>query len=236
MRGTLYKNLFQYRLELIIFGIFQLISSVALITFAAGCKDYEVDNVPFLSVIICWCMFFMSTIFEHQLFMCDENRTISSFIISTPNGAKGHVAGKYYTILLVNIAILVWYFWTDVIVCVVLGTTVYSMGAVLVILFSFNLIYSAYSNPFYLRFGVTFGNNMKFGVLGVAIFLIGLYLLFGDISFLLGDDPVKKITEFLTGGMPMLILSLVPPFSVVLYYLSYRLSVAMYRKGVESYE
>ena len=71
------------------------------------------------------------------------------------------------------------------------------------------------------------------GVLGLVVVI---YALFGDITFLFGDDPVAAITEFLTSGNALLVLSLIPAASVLLYYISYLISLKLYRKGAENYE
>ena len=182
-------------------------------------------------------MFFLSNIFTHQLFAADEKRTIGSFNISCPAGAKGHVEGKYYTLLIVNIATLVICFLTDTVICLIADSTIYSMGSVLMIIFCGNILYTAFANPFYLRFGIIFGNTVKFGSLGV-LFLIGIiYFLFGDISFILeGDNMMEMVMALLSGDAAMIILSIFPAVSILLYWVSCKISVPLYKKGVEAYE
>lgn len=237
MGGIIYKNLCIYKLDLIVLAFMGLITSLTILLSAGSVPEYERESMLMgMYPVLYFFVFFMSTLFEHQIFLADENRTINSFIISTPFGAKGHVEGKYYTILIVNIMMLVWCFITDTIVCLIVNTNAYSMGIVLMLLFCWNLLCSAFSNPFYLRFGTTYGNAARFGALGVIVVVIGVYFLFGDISFLFGDDPLAAIMEFLTGETMILILSLFPAVSVLLYYISCKISVPLYRKGVEEYE
>lgn len=234
MRGLLYKNFLLYRVDLIVIGCIQFIVSVTAILLAAG--NFPPEEKLFFSMALYFCVFLTSGLFEQQLFAPDETRVTSSFIISAPGGAKGHVESKYYTILIINLLILACCFLTDAAACVISGTNAYSVGAMCMLFFCINLIFSAFSTPFYIRFGSVYGNGAKFGTIGVLVLVVGIYALFGDISFLLGDDPLSAITEFVTSGNALLVLSLFPAASVLLYYASYRLSLKLYRKGAESYE
>lgn len=235
MRGLLYKNFLLYRVDLIVIGCIQFIASAtAILMSAAGI--YNSEDIMLFSMTLYFCVFITSVLFEQQIFEPDEKRVVSSFIISAPGGTKGHIQSKYYTILIINLLILFCCFITDCIVCGVLKATDHSIGMLCVLFFCINLIFSAFSTPFYIRFGSVYGNYVKFGVLGVIILIAGIYGLFGDISFLLGDNPLAAIMEFLSRGNTLLVLSLFLAATVLIYYVSYWISLKLYRKGAESYE
>lgn len=238
MSGILYKNFLAYKLDLIVLGIMDVICIITLILATSSAPAHSLEGMLMgICPVIYFFMFFMVGIFDHQLFAADEKRTIGSFNISCPSGARGHVDGKYYTLLIVNIATLVICFLTDTIICLIVDSTMYSMGAALMIIFCINIIYSAFGNPFYLRFGIKLGNSVKFGSLGV-LFVIGfIYLLFGDISFILeSEDLGETIMKFLSSDNMMLILSFIPAVSILLYWVSCKISIPLYKKGVEGYE
>lgn len=238
MSGILYKNFLAYKLDLIVLGAMDAISiiTILLATASAPAQSLEV-MLTGICPMIYFAMFFMVSIFDHQLFAADEKRTIGSFNISCPAGAKGHVEGKYYTLLIVNIATLVICFLTDTVICLIADSTMYSMGSVLMIIFCGNILYTAFANPFYLRFGIVLGNSVKFGSLGV-LFVIGLiYFLFGDISFILeSENLMETVMTLLSGDTAMIILSIFPAVSILLYWVSCKISVPLYKKGVEAYE
>ena len=234
MRGLLYKNFLLYRIELIVIGCIQLIASLTAIFLAAGNRISEYTTVSY--TVLYFCVFLLSGLFESMMFTPDENRVVSSFIISAPGGAKGHIQSKYYTNLIINLSLLTCCVMTDAFSCAISGTTDYSACVPCLFFFCMNLIFSAFSTPFYIRLGSVFGSGVKYGVLGVLLLVVVIYALFGDISFLLGDDPIAAITEFLTSGNAMLVLSLIPAASVLLYYVSYLISLRLYRKGAENYE
>lgn len=235
MRGLLYKNFFLYRICIVVIGCFQaVVSAMVLIITAADL--YGPEEITGYSMGLYFLVFLLSGLLEQQIFTADEKRTVSSFIISVPGGAKGHIQSKYYTILIIDLMILNCCFMTDAAACAVSGTTIYSIGVLCMLFFCINLLFSAFSTPFYIRFGSVYGNGIKSGTLGVVILIAGIYALFGDISFLLGDDPLTAVAEFFSSGNALLILSLFPLVSVLLYYASYRLSLVMYGKGAENYE
>lgn len=238
MSGILYKNFLAYKHDLIALGVMDAISVAVLLFCVASAPAHTLESTLInVCPMVYFFMFFIVSIFDHQLFAADEKRTIGSFIISNPLGAKGHVEGKYYAILIVNIATLVICFLTDAIICLIADSVMYSMGSVLMIIFCGNILYSAFGNPFYLRFGITLGNSVKFGSLGV-LFTIGLiYILFGDISFLLESENLMEAVMSLLSGDGMLIaLSVFPAVSILLYWASCKISVPLYKKGVEAYE
>ncbi len=238
MSGILYKNFLAYKLDLIALGIMDLVSVITLLLVTASAPAHSLEGMlTSICPMIYFSMFFMVSIFDHQLFAADEKRTIGSFIISTPLGAKGHVEGKYYTLLIVNIATLVICFLTDTAICLIANSTMHSAGLALMIIFCGNILYTAFANPFYLRFGIQLGNSVKFGSLGI-LFVIGfIYFLFGDISFILESENLGEvITEFLLSGNMVLILSVFPALSILLYWVSCKISVPLYVKGVEAYE
>ncbi len=238
MSGIIYKNFLAYKLDLIVLGAMDLISIIAILLATASAPEHSLEGMLMgVCPVIYFSMFFMVSIFDHQLFAADEKRTIGSFIISNPQGAKGHVEGKYYTLLIVNIATLVICFLTDTVICLIADSTMYSMGSVLMILFCGNILYTAFANPFYLRFGIVLGNSVKFGSLGV-LFVIGfIYFLFGDISFILeSENLMETVMTLLSGDTAMIILSIFPAVSILLYWVSCKISVPLYKKGVEAYE
>lgn len=235
MRGLLYKNFLLYRICIVVIGCFQAVVSATVLIMTAA-DVYAPEERMVYSMGLYFIVFLLSGLLEQQMFASDEKRTVSSFIISVPGGAKGHIQSKYYTILIIDLIILNCCFMTDAAVCAVLGTTIYSIGVLCMLFFCINLLFSAFSTPFYIRFGSVYGNGIKYGALGVVILIAGIYALFGDISFLLGDDPLTAIAELFSSGNALLILSLFPLVSVLLYYASYKLSLVMYRKGAENYE
>jgi len=118
-----------------------------------------------------------------------------------------------------------------------MGEYAASASSVCLIFFCLNLILLSIRVPIHVRFG----SAMSFPVQIAGIMLITcgilLYALFGDISFFMEDhNLLTVIMEYLSSEKVIFALSLVPYIAVSMYYLSYRISLALYRKGVETYE
>ena len=114
-----------------------------------------------------------------------------------------------------------------------------------------NFAINTKSLPFVIRYGSKRGVNIKVAVILIIALCIGIYALFGDISyFMKGEGFVNQIQEAVMNingnevadkllkqdASKLLIASLIPHIIVGLYYLSYRISCKLYLKGTEEYD
>ena len=90
--------------------------------------------------------------------------------------------------------------------------------------------------PFAFRYGTEKGGKVKVIALIVILDSILLYGLFGDISFLLGENPWEALKRMLSTGVMIWVLALLPYVSCMVFYFCYRISLKVYTKGVDSYE
>ena len=178
----------------------------------------------------------LSGLTSTMVFQTDENKTASAFAISLPQGGKGHIQSKYWYLLIILLTTLFITFISDTISFFILGGK-FSASLVLLLLFSGRLLMFAIEIPFMVRFGVMKGIKIKGIIVSVILLLVITYFLFGDISWLLySDDPAKALINWLKNGDIVLVLSLLPPFSIFAYWLSCKISVKLFRKGAENYE
>ena len=111
-----------------------------------------------------------------------------------------------------------------------------STSSALLLFFSLMLVMDAIEMPFVFRFGSTYGAKYKGYVLLGIFGVVAIYLLYGDISFLRTGDPLSAFLGKLQGGTLHRFLDLLPYIAVVLYFLSYCLSLKIMKKGIEAYE
>lgn len=235
MSGHIFKNFYLCKGNVIFIAVMQAIVSVNVI-FVGILGGYTLgEEYTMISSLCYFLVFFMAGISNTEFFKCDEQSTWVSFVASTPLSAKGQVAGKYFTILIFNIGILFCNFITDIIATAIMGSTSCYMGSVLMILFSIELIICAFEMVFYIRYGSSVGSKVKGLVFGIFIVIIVIYFLFGDISFMISNDPFEALMQFFAGPIPMWIVALLPFAAVGLYALSYALALKLYRKGAENY-
>lgn len=242
MKGLLYKDFILFKKSLFSLGLFTLfiITFCLVITYlqtGIGIADEDgALGIMAITAMAYFCAFFMVPTLSTQLFTPDEKPASVSFLFSTPPAAKGQMQSKYYFLLLVNLAVLFVCFLTDTIVMVMVGEYAASATLACVIFFCINLILLAIRIPFSVRYGsaISFEVQMVYIILFTTVFTV--YGLFGDISFFYQKDILKALMEYLQSEKVILVVSLIPYISVLMYYISYRISLALYRKGVEAYE
>ena len=231
MAGLMYKNFLLYRIELIVIGVLQLfISATVLLTGITG------TGSPQGTLILYGCMFLMLGFVESGLFEPDEKQTARSFLISTPTGAVGHIGSKYWFLLLVNLSVLICCFLTDTAVFALTGDEKTMTGVMLVLLFAMSLVVDALSLPFIIYFGTKYGLDAKASAQGVILLLVLVYALFGDISYFLSNDFLTALIKLFEAEYIRLMHRVLPCIAALLYWGSCKLSVLLFRKGMENYD
>ena len=242
MKGLLYKDLILFKKSLFTLGLITFIGIAShlgityLQTTSVIFHEEDALNLIFLNSMVYFCFFIMIRFLSTQLFTPDEKPVSVCFLFSTPPAAKGQIQSKYYFLLLVNLAVLFVCFLADTLTMLMLGEYATSATMVCIIFFSINLILLAIRIPFNIRFGssVSFEVQIVYITLFSTIFVV--YALFGNISFFFQEDILKSLMDYLQSEKVIFIISFIPYISVLMYYLSYRISLALYRKGVDTYE
>jgi len=244
MKGLLYKNFMSFRIHLLALGLMLFLSGLMCITFAyvdfsnmkSGITEPNTSLFTVCMVMMFFITFFLIEPLSGELFATDEKATTCCFFFSTPQSAKGLIQSKYYFILLVDLGILFGCFLIDTIVMIIMGEYAVSTLIVCVILFSIMLILMALRIPFNIRFGTKMAPEVQTLYIYVFICIAVVYALFGNISFFFEENILEAFMAYLQSGKVIFVLSLLPYVAVLLYYLSYRISLLLYRKGVETYE
>lgn len=244
MKGLLYKNFMTCRLALLgmLFILFlvgfwnTLLASIATTGIKSGVSDFGISALTATMCMTYFGVFACICLPVRELFVSDEKTITYSFFFSTPQSAKGLLLSKYYFVLLIDLGLLFGCFLIDIIVMLIMGEYAVSLLTICVILFSTMLVMMAFSIPCSVRFGTKMGQETS--VLGLFAFvcILAIYALFGNISFFFEENILEALIAYLMSPKVVFILSLLPYVAVLLYYLSYRISLLLYRKGVESYE
>ncbi len=224
MKGLLYKDFLLSKAMLIVLGV---ITAIIFIEYIIGAAN---------AVILMFMAFFLTGIMNCEIFRKDENAAWCCFAASSPVSFRGQVGSKYIFLLLENIVILSGFFITDAIAVLAAGDTSYSAIIPVFMIFCWRILMNAVEIPFLIRFGSDKGLNIKVGVIGTVLAIAGIYMLYGDISFLDSPDPIGELIKLFSTEKLIWVYALFPFVSCGAYYLSYRISLALYRKGCESYE
>lgn len=244
MKGLLYKDFVYLKKYFTTVGvifamtIFTIISLTFFLCAVNGPTEKNAYSVMYFMTLCSILVFITALSLSTSLFAVDEKPTHINFLFSTPQAAKGQIQSKYYTLLLVHLGILFICFIIDIILMLMAGEYAMSSALLCTIVFCISLILLAIRIPFIIRYGSGISTTVRSTyVIAIIAFLI-IYGLFGDISFLFDEHKIslEEIFAYLQSGKVILPLSFIPYIAVLMYYLSYRISLKLYRKGVESYE
>lgn len=238
MQGLLYKN---FRIHFSSFLLIMIVTlvccAIVIISSILGGADLIAENDGvLLFFVLYYAVFMLPSLTSNLLFEADENKTASAFAMSLPQCSKGHIESKYWYILIEHLITLFIAFLTDTVTFGILGGA-FSASIVLVMIFCWRLLLEAIEIPFVIRFGSQNGIAIKGLVITFVLILGMLYLMFGDISWLINsDDPLKALMAWVKTGKVLLPVSFFPFVSCAAYWLSCKISIKVFRKGAENYE
>ena len=184
----------------------------------------------FCTALVAFMVFLGCEALKGNLLLADQNRKSRHYLMATPLSIKGFL---YLTIF--------------ELVTVALTGQVADHSLMFTCLVFLGLFLSALAIPFYVLLGRN-GMHVKTALILLLLFLVFLYGLFGDISPFLGKetfaDRMQKavlssdneaILSWILGvDYPkLLLLTLAPHLILLLYYVSYRITCMLYRRGVE---
>ncbi len=233
MRGLLYKQLMTFKLP----AAAIVLSHVYFAFFAVMSAIDKPDSGQNMWAILGMAApFMLFSVVNAELFCYDEREKWCCFAASTPQTSKGQVLSKYYFTLAAHVVILFLCFIVDCVFIAVCGDITASNMTIGYIFFCFSLIMNALEFPFYFRFGANHGAQVKTASIITVVLLLCIYGLFGDISFLLHGNFADTLKKLSGETAALWTLALLPTAAILLFYLSYRISLSMYRKGMENYE
>ena len=200
----------------------------------------------FCTALVAFMVFLGCEALKGNLLLADQNRKSRHYLMATPLSIKGCVAAKYYECAIVSLFGFL-YLTIFELVTVALTGQVADHSLMFTCLVFLGLFLSALAIPFYVLLGRN-GMHVKTALILLLLFLVFLYGLFGDISPFLGKetfaDRMQKavlssdndaILSWILGvDYPkLLLLTLAPHLILLLYYVSYRITCMLYRRGVE---
>lgn len=235
MRGFFYKDVVMSKMSLIVIAALTVISAGAGVFLT---KFYENDSTSAMifPLAVVLMDFIFVGMFDTGLFVFDESRLWQSFAASTPQAFKAQAQSKYLLVLAINLFVIFVFQLADSITAFLTDTAYGMMTSVAFLMFSIQIISCAVEIPFMVCFGSQKGVNVKFAIIGIILLIVGIYFLFGDISFLFEGNFKEILIAFLQKGGTMWVMALLPYFAIALYFLSYKISTALYRKGAENYD
>ena len=256
MIGLFRNDFYLVRSQIILFTVMILLmtflQTVLMVSFST--EPVSPSGIPSSITNLCTFLIFIVVFFggeglKGNLLLADRNKRSKHFLMATPLCVKGCVASKYYEGIIIPIVGFI-YLEVFQLTCGALTGNLIDHSLLFVCMIFVSLFFGSLSIPFYVRFGQK-GVHIKTAILLSIVFLLFVYGLFGDISMFIGNDPMERFMNVivyfsdtktlfsrLSGADDPRILWLVvtPILILVMYYVSYRISCILYRKGAEADE
>lgn len=241
MLGLIYKDLLVLKKEI-------LLNLVVMVLFAAGmdtmialfAPDGSEQMTMFLEAIAYLFVFIDLGGLQNNLYEGDENVYYSSFVISSPLGKEGQILSKYYLTLIISFVGLAFGMLNDLILSIMLGEN-HSGMSIYMTLFFVQIFLRAIDTPFLIRYGQKYGKNIKLIMISAGAFLFIVYGLFGPLPKGGIQTIIENVANWFYGMEDMSVammgvVAVFPYIAVAAFYISYKVSVKMYLKGVACYE
>lgn len=242
MLGFFYKDIRKTSVIMYIILAFAIgVAAFLLPTYYFFAATGEVDEseVALLvasSAAAYYVVFFLIDWALQDSFVGEDQSLWQSFVMATPGTMKAQIQSKYCLAIFLNVCVLVFCELEDVIGCVLFKDMTISTSIIPVLLVCWNLVKTAFTLPFVYAYGSKQGNTVKMIFFVLFVLAIVVYGLFGDISWALNGNILEKIRTFFLEGNGIWILGIFPYVAALLYYISYRICLKVYRKGLENIE
>lgn len=240
MKGFLYKDIISAKVSFISIIILQLALtlSLCLAAFVTRGSTEDMNMITIIFLISYFLMFLLSTNLMTDFFAKDENHLWKYFALTIPDNVEGYVKSKYIVMILSQIFASASCVITDCI-CRAINPDMLDNTFVIFILLIINIIKISFQVPGIIYIGTQKGTVASNMIFVIIMFLGAVYLLFGDLSFFMDENFFAKLYELLLSGKLswlIWVLALLPWISIFAFWLSYRVSVILYRKEVEKDE
>lgn len=251
MIGLIRKDFYLIRKTMIAFLAMGL-AYAALMAIAAmifrNPGDESPINIQLFSMTNTMLFFLCTTSVQSIMVQSDLGKKTRYYFCASPAGIKGFIASKYYESFLIGFLVFLYCELYDLMLSVIYGVLLNNSLLHVALLFMVMALQSI-NLPFYVGFG-KHGPHIKTAII-LILFICGvIYGLFGDISPLMKEGGVISMLQsmmkadnasilawILDAAYPVLIcVLLLPHLMILLIYVSYRISCALFRRGAMTYE
>lgn len=234
MTGLLYKDFAAVKGKWYVWGIFLTMLLMLACRLIFPAEEIDIALWALSMLVIAILVFLIIGKLEVGVVSADEESKQKHYFLSLPVSQKQYVASKYIFMLLAffsaqSIAMLL------EMMCLIgcenemvqkLAPVLQSM---LPVFFCTMLVIPAVELPFFIGFGAKKGNQIKIGLLLAVFFLVIVFLMFGDLTIFDRIDLVHILGYLYEHDNVVLCFNVFIPYgSLLLYYLSYRISCGLF--------
>lgn len=242
MLGLLYKDLCIMKKDLLANGILLAVLVLVFVCFPFTKVVPVASEMPvvtgMLGVGIFFCVYVSLTQYQGMAMQIDEKKIWSGFIMSSPMGYKQQILSKYFFTLASSWLFVALTILGEIIAGMIPGTIGGASG-ICAMFFYVQILYQAFDFPFTFRYGTKYGVRYRMALILLLFYLFMAYILFADVPDT--DKIWDYVTRLIKGEVQLpewvqYASVLLPYVSMGAFYISYKISCRMYRKGVECFE
>lgn len=236
MAGLLYKDFVAIRGKIYAISAVVAILGVWILRLLTNTDEMEWLLVLFVIVLVMILFFLISNKIEVDLLLVDEAKKQKQYCVSLPVTKKEYVAEKYVFMLLTyyivqSICVLIGNIMVMDCITTVCEQMTSALMAMLPIVTSVVMMVCAVELPFFIGLGYKKGSFLKQVLLMSIATIVIVYLLFGDLAVFdkLSLDGLIRWIENHRGVMSAMQMFL-PVIALGFFYISYRISYALYQR------
>ncbi len=252
MRGLIYKDLYLVKGKVLAgcASILFLIASMYVIyAFVAGKVLFPSDLAAIITDLML--VLYIGALSYGYIVKTDTRRQWGFYGMSLPGSARLVVGAKYMTVFIMYFTAYGLCVLNDIMIGLFFGKPV-DMSLFVLIFMLFQMFLNAIEMPLAFRFGVDKAAGIRILLVSTLFILAAIYLLFGNIEWLMAEDGLIKtfIRLFNSNTIPGAVSAELKRFinrltfinyiemavythlMVAAYYISYRISCRAFRKGV----
>ena len=253
MRGFILKDLYILQKKLTSICVMIVVMMLILNFLALTIRGLDIPGAMgsgLMAVTVATCIFVWIYGFSTDILFTDERRKWNMYAASSEAGVRAAVGAKFALCFIFLFSGYLFCRLEDIILSLIFNRQVdYSLLYLGII---FALIMLIGPDLFFgFALGARYGSIMRIAATVILVTFTALYMLFGNIEWIMGENGIAKKTEYLlenmeseairasvaklSGGIIALV-CLIPHAIVASYYLFYRLACRSYTKGAMNYD
>ncbi|MBR1506779.1 MAG: ABC-2 transporter permease [Eubacterium sp.] len=252
MRGLIYKDLYLVKSK-VIAGSLSILFIILLmyVIYANVAKNVLFPTEMAAVITDLTIVMYIGALSYGYIIKTDTKKQWGFYGMALPGSAKLIVGAKYMTVFIMYLISYIICVLNDLMIGLFFGKAV-DMSLLVLMFMLFQMFLNAIEMPFAFRFGTDKASGIRILITTVVVLVISIYLLFGNIEWLMAEDGlVKTIIRLFSDNMDSRAISgelqrfinrltlinyiemaVFTHLMVLVYYISYRISCKVFRKGV----
>ena len=252
MRGLIYKDLYLIKSKVIAGSLSVLVIIILMYVVYATVSGKVLFPTEMAAVITdLMIVMYIGVLSYGYIIKADTKKQWGFYGMALPGSAKLIVGAKYMTVFIMYLISYIICVLNDLLIGLFFGKAV-DMSLLVLMFMLFQMFLNAIEMPLAFRFGTDKAAGIRIFITIVIVLIISIYLLFGNIEWLMAEDGLIKIIIRLFSDnadsvtmsyelqqfikrltyMNYIEMAVFTHLMVFAYYISYRISCKVFRKGV----